>query len=83
MLPIYEGTAEETKPLELARSARREAMQTGRDVVLVDTAGRQHIDEQLMQELSRTERSAESNRDSLCRRRHDGPGRRQVSRRIP
>jgi signal recognition particle subunit SRP54 len=27
-------------------------MQTGRDVILVDTAGRQHIDEQLMQELS-------------------------------
>ena len=26
-LPIYEGTAEETKPLELARSARREAVQ--------------------------------------------------------
>ncbi|MBV9761734.1 MAG: signal recognition particle protein [Acidobacteriaceae bacterium] len=49
--PIYEGTAEETKPLELARSARREAMQTGRDVLLVDTAGRQHIDDQLMQEL--------------------------------
>jgi signal recognition particle subunit SRP54 len=49
--PIYEGTAEETKPLELARAARRDAMQTGRDVVLVDTAGRQHIDEQLMQEL--------------------------------
>jgi signal recognition particle subunit SRP54 len=49
--PIYEGTAEETKPLELARGARRDAMQTGRDVLLVDTAGRQHIDEQLMQEL--------------------------------
>ncbi|MBV9083777.1 MAG: signal recognition particle protein [Acidobacteriaceae bacterium] len=49
--PIYDGTAEETKPLELARSARREAMQTGRDVLLVDTAGRQHIDDQLMQEL--------------------------------
>src|ERR1700761_9446483 len=49
--PIYEGTAEETKPLELARGGRREAMQTGRDVLLVDTAGRQHIDEQLMQEL--------------------------------
>ena len=50
-LPVYEGTAEETKPLELARSARREAVQTGRDVVLIDTAGRLHIDEQLMQEL--------------------------------
>ena len=49
--PIYEGTAEETKPLELARSARREAMQAGRDILLVDTAGRQHIDEQLMTEL--------------------------------
>lgn len=49
--PVYDGTAEETKPLELARSARREAMQTGRDVLLVDTAGRQHIDDQLMQEL--------------------------------
>ena len=42
---------EETKPLELARSALREARQTGRDVVLVDTAGRLHIDDQLMPEL--------------------------------
>jgi signal recognition particle subunit SRP54 len=50
--PIYEGAPEETKPLELAKSARREAMQTGRDIVLIDTAGRQHIDDQLMQELS-------------------------------
>ena len=50
-VPIYEGTPEEIKPLELAKSARREAVQTGRDVLLVDTAGRQHIDEQLMQEL--------------------------------
>jgi signal recognition particle subunit SRP54 len=49
--PIYEGAPEETKPLELAKGARREAMQTGRDIILVDTAGRQHIDEQLMQEL--------------------------------
>jgi signal recognition particle subunit SRP54 len=50
-LPIYEGTPEETKPVELARSARREAVQSGRDVVLVDTAGRLHIDEELMTEL--------------------------------
>jgi len=51
-LPVYEGTPEETKPLDLARSARKEAVQTGRDVVLVDTAGRLHIDEDLMTELS-------------------------------
>jgi signal recognition particle subunit SRP54 len=49
--PIHEGSTEENKPLDLARSARREAMQAGRDVLLVDTAGRQHIDDQLMQEL--------------------------------
>src|ERR1700689_3130572 len=51
-LPIYEGAPDETKPLELARSARKEAIQTGRDVVLVDTAGRLHIDEDLMAELT-------------------------------
>src|SRR6266478_3242766 len=51
-LPIYDGTPEETKPTELARSARKEAIQTGRDVLLVDTAGRLHIDDDLMTELS-------------------------------
>jgi len=49
--PIYEGVAGETAPLDLARSARREAVNTGRDVLLVDTAGRLHIDEELMAEL--------------------------------
>ncbi len=49
-VPIYEG--EETKPVDLARSARKEAVQTGRDVLLVDTAGRLHIDDDLMTELS-------------------------------
>jgi len=49
--PIYEGTAEEKQPLDLAKGARRESAQTGRDVVLVDTAGRLHIDDLLMTEL--------------------------------
>jgi signal recognition particle subunit SRP54 len=51
-LPIFEGAPEETKPAELARGARKEAVQTGRDVILVDTAGRLHIDEELMTELT-------------------------------
>ena len=50
-LPIYPGTPEETKPIDLARSARREAVNSGRDVLLVDTAGRLHIDDDLMVEL--------------------------------
>jgi signal recognition particle subunit SRP54 len=50
-LPIYAGTPDETAPVDLARSARREAVNNGRDVLLVDTAGRLHIDDQLMTEL--------------------------------
>ncbi|MCC6344784.1 MAG: signal recognition particle protein [Bryobacterales bacterium] len=50
-IPIYEGTPEESKPVDLARSARREAIQSNRDVLLVDTAGRLHIDDELMVEL--------------------------------
>jgi signal recognition particle subunit SRP54 len=50
-LPIYPGEAGETAPVDLARSARREAANNGRDVLLVDTAGRLHIDDQLMTEL--------------------------------
>ena len=50
-IPVYAGTPEETAPADLARSARREATNAGRDVLLVDTAGRLHIDDQLMDEL--------------------------------
>jgi len=48
-LPVYEGA--ETAVLDLARAARKDAVVNGRDVVLVDTAGRLHIDDQLMTEL--------------------------------
>ena len=50
-IPIYQGPEGEVKPLELAKGARKEAVQTGRDVVIVDTAGRLHIDDSLMVEL--------------------------------
>ncbi len=50
-LPIYPGADGETKPIDLARSARKEAVQSGKDVLLVDTAGRLHIDDDLMTEL--------------------------------
>jgi signal recognition particle subunit SRP54 len=51
---LYEGQVEEanTATVErLAREARREAVVTGSDVLIVDTAGRLHIDEQLMDEM--------------------------------
>jgi signal recognition particle subunit SRP54 len=50
-VPIYSGVPDEKTPIDLARSARRDAVNNGRDVLLVDTAGRLHIDDQLMTEL--------------------------------
>ena len=38
-------------PVEVAREGVKEARLTGRDTVLVDTAGRLHIDEDLMREI--------------------------------
>jgi signal recognition particle subunit SRP54 len=50
-IPVYAGAPEEKLPIDLARSARRDAANNGRDVLLVDTAGRLHIDDDLMNEL--------------------------------
>ncbi len=39
-------------PIDLALAARKDAADRGHDVLIIDTAGRLHIDEQLMQEVS-------------------------------
>lgn len=49
--PIWPGTGTD-KPLEIVRGATREAKLSACDVILVDTAGRLHIDDELMNELS-------------------------------
>lgn len=51
-IPVFEerGCAD---PIELARKALTHARNLGFDVLLIDTAGRLHIDEALMQELER------------------------------
>ncbi len=48
-LPVIEP--ETLEPLERARRAMREARDHGFDVLIVDTAGRTHVDEELMSEL--------------------------------
>ncbi len=56
---IYEGEVGEanTATVErLAKEARREAINTGCDVLIVDTAGRLHIDDQLMDEMQSLKR---------------------------
>jgi signal recognition particle subunit SRP54 len=47
-VPVY---SEPTNPVEVARSAIDQARSAGRDVVIVDTAGRLAIDEALMEEV--------------------------------
>src|SRR2546425_1885581 len=47
---IWEGNLND-KPLELCQGALREARNTAHDVVIIDTAGRLHIDETLMKGL--------------------------------
>src|SRR6266852_5372342 len=46
---LWPGT---DKPLEIVRGAIKEAKLSASDVILVDTAGRLHIDDELMNELS-------------------------------
>ena len=67
-LPVFDGPPEpggpggpggEASPLELARLARREAAHSGRDVLIVDTAGRLHIDDELMQEMQQLKQRLE------------------------
>jgi signal recognition particle subunit SRP54 len=54
-LPCFPGEGSD-KPLEIARRAIREAKLSAYDVILVDTAGRLHIDDALMAELSELKR---------------------------
>jgi len=48
---IWDGNPGD-KPLALCEEALREARNTGHDVLLIDTAGRLHIDDELMKELT-------------------------------
>ena len=54
-VPVYErGTGD---PVEIAAWGVEQAKAQGRDVVIVDTAGRLHIDDQLMDELVRIKKA--------------------------
>jgi len=50
-LPVYDANLE-LSPVVICQRALQEAKQKFCDVVLIDTAGRLHIDEELMQELA-------------------------------
>ena len=57
-IPVFDST-EIPKTLEIVRRAVKEARNLGRDVIIVDTAGRLHIDDALMGELKELKRFLE------------------------
>jgi signal recognition particle subunit SRP54 len=50
-IPCFAGEGIDS-PIELAQAAKRDAADRGHDVLIVDTAGRLHIDEPLMKEVA-------------------------------
>lgn len=49
-VPVF-TLGDQTSPVEIARQALQHAKDNGHDYLIIDTAGRLHIDEQLMEEL--------------------------------
>ncbi|MBM6613683.1 signal recognition particle protein [Desemzia sp. RIT804] len=50
-MPVF-SMGDQVSPVEIAQKGIEEATRTGRDFVLIDTAGRLHIDDNLMTELA-------------------------------
>lgn len=49
-IPVYPAESSQT-PVDICRQAMQEALKQGADVVIIDTAGRLHIDEKMMEEV--------------------------------
>ncbi|GHV47167.1 signal recognition particle protein [Bacteroidia bacterium] len=59
-VPVYHETGN-NNPVEIAKNAIKEARLKGNDVVVVDTAGRLAIDEQMMQEIAAIKNAIQPN----------------------
>ena len=54
-VPVFSMGSKES-PVKICQAAVKQAVKNGNDTVIIDTAGRLHIDEQLMEELRRIKR---------------------------
>lgn len=73
-VPVFSMGADQN-PVDIAKAAVSGALSKGRDVVLIDTAGRLHIDDELMAELEAIRAAARPHEYPPGRRRHDRAGR--------
>lgn len=58
-VPVFEEG--QINPVKIAKDALEEAKKQGTDVLIIDTAGRLHIDEQLMEELQKIKAEVKPN----------------------
>ena len=73
-VPVYVDR-NNRKAEEIAIAARKEAERKGRDVLIVDTAGRLRIDEELMEELASSQKGRKASRNTAGSRRPHRTGR--------
>ena len=57
-LPVF-SMGETNSPLDIAKAAKEHAKRNGNDVILLDTAGRLHVNEELMEELFQIKQNVE------------------------
>ncbi len=50
-VPVYFEDPAQSSPLKVCQNGRKAANQQGRDILILDTAGRLHVDDDLMREL--------------------------------
>lgn len=74
-LPVFEQG--QGDPVKIAENAIRHARDYGSDMVFLDTAGRLHVDETLMDELKRMKAAVHPNEILLVVDAHDRSGRSQ------
>ena len=63
-IPFFPSTPDQD-PVSIARKALYEAKSTGYNILIIDTAGRLHLDEELMEELRRMKKRCIRERFSL------------------
>ena len=69
-LPVIKGE----KPAETTRRAISEGRKGGFDVIILDSAGRLHIDEELMNEVVEVKKNCQSGRNAAAGRCDDWSG---------
>ena len=79
---VYDG-GDEKDPIAICKKALDEAINKMSQVVIIDTAGRQQVDDDLMGEFEANQGNGASSRSVVCCRCNDGPaGRRNCKKRL-